>query len=402
MVLLRQHIFHRQHNSGQLAAGGHLAHGLQRFAGVGRHIKCHTIGPVGSQFQFLKPAGKLHPGHIQLRKLCQNPLGKQFRLLLPIFPKRKRLIPSSFFRLFQFAFQPFQMIIGKLNFVQFPFCLLQVGQNVLTGNAIFPAQLMNHVQPGLNLLQFIRRIVQAVPGIPYLFRRILNLIHEVRHPVVDGLKAVTEPSQSGQRMLRLGQQSGRSIRVLPAVQALRRFFQSAAEFFRILQELSPLLQRLILPRFQLCLLDLPNLIFQGLHTAEFLTFVHGQTVDFPSELRHLLIRLGIGLPQGLVVRKGIQKCQMVFFIKQGSGVVLAMNVDQLNAQLAQNGYGNQAAIHPADILPIQVNLPLNHRFRVIFHPIFRKPGILRYVRENSPDRGLRRPGTDHIPVCPFS
>ena len=35
MIPLRQNVLHGQHDTCQLTAGGHLAHGLQGFAGVG-------------------------------------------------------------------------------------------------------------------------------------------------------------------------------------------------------------------------------------------------------------------------------------------------------------------------------------------------------------------------------
>ena len=79
-----------------------------------------------------------------------------------------------------------------------------------------------------------------------------------------------------------------------------------------------------------------------------------------------------------------------------------MNVDQLDSQLVENGNRHETPVDPADIFPVQENLPLDHRLRVIVHPVFRKPAQLRNLGENTPDRGLLGTGPDHIPVGPFS
>ena len=89
---------------------------------------------------------------------------------------------------------------------------------------------------------------------------------------------------------------------------------------------------------------------------------------------------------------------MIVFIEQGCGIMLTMNVDQLNAKLAQNGNRYQTAVYTAYILAIQMDLALDHRFGIIFHAIFGKPGQLRNIGKNRADRCLAGAGTDHIPI----
>ena len=76
------------------------------------------------------------------------------------------------------------MVVRKFDFIQFRLCLFEIGKNVLTGRSVFPAQLMNHVQSGLDLLQLVGGIAQAVPGVPDLLRRVLHLIHKVGYPIM--------------------------------------------------------------------------------------------------------------------------------------------------------------------------------------------------------------------------
>ena len=81
--------------------------------------------------------------------------------------------------------------------------------------------------------------------------------------------------------------------------------------------------------------------------------------------------------------------------------MLTMDVDQLDPQLMQNGHRHQGAVYPADILSVQIYLPVHHGFRVIFHSVFGKPGKLRNLGKHRPDTCLVRPGTDHIPIGPL-
>ena len=85
--------------------------------------------------------------------------------------------------------------------------------------------------------------------------------------------------------------------------------------------------------------------------------------DFGS----VLIRQLFGIP------KGIQEAQVVILVKEGSGIMLAVDVDKLNAQSAKDRHIDQAAVDTADILAVQMDLPGNHRLRVIRNTVFPEP-----------------------------
>ena len=78
-----------------------------------------------------------------------------------------------------------------------------------------------------------------------------------------------------------------------------------------------------------------------------------------------------------------------------------MDIDELNAQPAQHGNGDQGPVDPAYILAVQKDIPLDHRLRVVGHPVFGKPRKLRHLCEHGADGGLVCPGADHIPVGPL-
>ena len=93
---------------------------------------------------------------------------------------------------------------------------------------------------------------------------------------------------------------------------------------------------------------------------------------------------------------------MVLFVEKRRGIVLSVNINQLNSQLMENRNRHKTPVDTADIFPVQKNLPLDYRLRVIVHPVFRKPAQLRNLGENTPDGSLLGAGSDHIPVGPFS
>ena len=72
MVSLGQHVFQRQHDARQLAAGSDLAQRLERFAEVGGHVERNGVHAVLRQIRLREAAGKLYFLHIQLGQLVQH------------------------------------------------------------------------------------------------------------------------------------------------------------------------------------------------------------------------------------------------------------------------------------------------------------------------------------------
>ena len=121
-VVLRQHVFQRQHDTGQLAAGGHLLNGLQILAQVGRHQKLHLIHTrlVHAPLPRFWEKFRLKPdlGHVQLPQLLPDALLKAFCRLFPGLGEGFAVFLGGFPCLFQFLFQPDNRIICVLNLIQ--------------------------------------------------------------------------------------------------------------------------------------------------------------------------------------------------------------------------------------------------------------------------------------------
>ena len=174
------------------------------------------------------------------------------------------------------------------------------------------------------------------------------------------------------------------------------------DFFAVLQQLSPLLQGFVFSRGEFRLFNLLNLVAKHLHFPQLLPFVHCQAGNLPLKLGIGFIFFPILPPQRFIAREVVQKNQMVVFVKQGSRIVLSVNIDQLHTQLPQNGNRNQGTVYPAYVFAVQVNLPLDYGFRVVLHPVFLKPGKLRHLGEYTPDGSFGASCTNHIPVSPLS
>ena len=190
---------------------------------------------------------------------------------------------------------------------------------------------------------------------------------------MQSVEAVAEPGQPRKGVLRLCEQPGGAVGIVPAVETFHGRFHAVAQLFGVLQDLPPVFQFFVLSRLQLCLFDLGDLVFQGLHAAQLFPFVHGQAVDFPPQLRHSLVFFAVIAPQRLIPGKCVQKSKMVVLIKQRRGIMLAVDVDKLDTQLPQNGHRYEASVDPADIFPVQKNLPLDDGLRVVFHAVVLEP-----------------------------
>ena len=244
------------------------------------------------------------------------------------------------------------MIVGKFDIVQFLLGSFQVSQNIVAGNTVLTAQAVDHIQPGFDLLQLIGAVCQSVPGIPNTLGSVLHLIHQIRDPFMELTDALIVFADPGQRPLRNGQHGCRTVEIIGAIEILHRFVHGIGDLFGILQHFPPGFQYLILSGFQLCLFDLRDLITQGFHAAQLLALVHGHLIDLPAQVSDLLIFFRVFCPKCLVFRKIIQKYKMIRFVKQGGRIVLTVDIDQLDAQLAQDRHCDQRAIDTANILAV--------------------------------------------------
>ena len=146
-------------------------------------------------------------------------------------------------------------------------------------------------------------------------------------------EGIVKPRDAAQRTLSLGQQAGGTVGVVGAVKTLHTLIDGIGELLRVLQDLAPCFELFIFAGLQVRSADLVDLIAQRFHAAQLFSLVHAQLCNLTPELGNNRKSFLISQMQLLVASKCIQKVQMVFLIKEGSAVVLAVDVDELDAQL---------------------------------------------------------------------
>ncbi len=257
---------------------------------------------------------------------------------------------------------------------------------------------MDGVQPLLDALQLVGGIGERIDLVAHLLRRVLHLVHEVGHRGVELGERFVIARQTGEGTLRLRQKRGRTLRLVVAVQAERRVMQAVRELFRVLHELAPGFQRLVLARRERGARDLVNLEFEALHPAELFALVHGKPVDLALQGLHSLILRSILLQKRLVAGKAVQKRQVGRLVKQGSRVVLPVDVDEAQAELFERTDRHRYAVYAAVVLAVEIDLPADGQLIFKRHAVVRKPRKLRHAVKDGAHRSLVFSRADHIAV----
>ena len=83
--------------------------------------------------------------------------------------------------------------------------------------------------------------------------------------------------------------------------------------------------------------------------------------------------------------------------------MLAVDVEQLPAQLPQLGHGDEPAVDAADILAVRLDLPLDQQVSLLIRPhtVLPEPFQLRQTGENGVDQSRSGPGSDQIAAGPL-
>ena len=153
LFLLRKHIFHGQHNPGQLAAGGDLLNRTKLLPHVGRHQKANLVHAGGIQLLLRKCNLKPDRAHIQFLQLRQDLFFKRLGCSLTLL----RQLPGSsrclLQRFFPMLFQLRQSVIRKSDLIQLLPALFQIRHHILYSCAIFFLQPIELITAKLYCIQ---------------------------------------------------------------------------------------------------------------------------------------------------------------------------------------------------------------------------------------------------------
>ncbi|MPM84709.1 hypothetical protein SDC9_131782 [bioreactor metagenome] len=259
--------------------------GPQLLAHVGGHEKTHLIHAGGIQAAgagFWEKGGlKAHPGHIQPLQLGLNSaLGHVGGLPAGL---GKRLRPLSGFggSALQLFLQAGDPVLRELDSVQLRPAGFKIRKHFLRRAAVLLFQAIEYIQPSLHLVQLVGRHVQPIPGLTHQLGGVLGGIAQLGELVRQFLELPPHGRNAGQGTLCVGQQRGGPVPVLVSPQGGVSLLYRLQQLARVAQEVAAAQQSLILPRLQVGLLQLPDLIGEGVHPPGFFRLVHLQGGDFP-------------------------------------------------------------------------------------------------------------------------
>ena len=212
-LLLRQHVFQRQHDAGQLAAGGDLGDGPQVLPYVGGHEESNGVAAVGAGLLLREVDGKADLVHVQVPQLPLDALLQRKGGRLPGLGQRSAGVLHSPADLPKLFFQPGQGVIGGLHGVQLRPALVQVVQHILHGGAVLLFQPVQLVRPALHRVQLRRGKVELRPLVPDDLGKVIGFTPQHFQAFMQFSQLVAQSADAGDSLLRVpnGRQSAAGI-----------------------------------------------------------------------------------------------------------------------------------------------------------------------------------------------
>ena len=149
----------------------------------------------------------------------------------------------------------------------------------------------------------------------------------------------------------------RAVRRFIAIECTDGSLHRVRQLFGVLEHLPSLKQFVFLTRLQLGALNFVDLEFQRLDQTELFRFIHGQTADLLLDSADLVIRLPVILQQRFVVGIQVEIADVCRLIEQLLGIVLAMDLDELDAELPKRGDCDGLAADAAAVFSVGEDLP---------------------------------------------
>ena len=261
---------------------------------------------------------------------------------------------------------------------------------------------MKCVEPFFDLLKLVGGIGQVVLFVPQLFGDILRGVHEVVQLSAEKPHFIRHAANPFQRMRGVRDHGRSAVRCFIAVERADGGFHRVRQLFGILEHLPALKQLVLFAGLQLGAFDLVDLEFQRLDQTQLFRFVHGQPPDLLLHGADLVIRLPVVFQQRFVMGKQIEIADMRRLVEQLLRIVLAVDLDELDAELPERRDRDRLAADAAAVFPVCKDLTGNTKLRLIRDLIFREPRQLRHAGKNGADKRLLRAGTDHLARGPFT
>ena len=124
-----------------------------------------------------------------------------------------------------------------------------------------------------------------------------------------------------------------------------------------MEHLSAFKQFLLFSRLQFRAFDLIDLEFQRFDQTQLFRFVHGQAADLLLHDADLVVRLPVILQQCFIMCKQVKISDVRCLVKQLLGIILAMDLDELDAELPKRGDCDGLAADAAAVFSVGEDLP---------------------------------------------
>ena len=157
-IVLREHIFHRQHYAAQLTAGGDAADTAKLFTGVCRHCEAYLVAAAAvksaAAFYRRKLNGKAHGRHTQAAQLLDYTALKLLRGGMPRLAQGFGGFAGLLFLRFKLSFELGYAVVGVLDIVKLLPILVQQGYQPVLVAGIFALELAQFRRAAFKLIVF--------------------------------------------------------------------------------------------------------------------------------------------------------------------------------------------------------------------------------------------------------
>ena len=334
-VPVGQGILDGQGDAAQFASGCDFGQGFGRFAGVGGDIKFDAVLPVAGQRPTAVPQAEPDPRHIQEIQ-CIRDLAVEFlKSLQAGLGQDLGGFPGQTVQPHLFGLQTVVVLLGELDALQLFPGLFPKGQHIFHRVAVFPLELVDQVQPLLDLVQFPVVALVILQAGSQVGREILGGVVEIQQLARAVRQAAVQLGCGIDGVGRFPQQVHSAGGLVPARQGRIGPGDLFPDGGGVGQHLAAALQALLLSCGQGGVVDLVHLVLQQVGLAALLFLVGDQAVQFPLDPDQLLVDLVIGLVLGPVLGIIVQQGLVMGRVEQPHRVVLAVDIDQAPAQFPQ-------------------------------------------------------------------
>ena len=256
-------------------------------------------------------------------------------------------------------------IVRRFHCIQLVTAALLIGDHVLHSGPIFLFQTVKLVCPRLRCVQLRRRKVKFLPLIPNDLGKVKRFTAKGFHTLEQFFHITVQVPDAAQRILSLTNCRHCTIFRIIAVQAVIRSGQRGNILFTVAKQLSPGVQLLLLAGDQLRALQLIDLVAQGIHPPFLLRIVHFQCSKLLADITQDVIVFFVSGQRSCCLPETVQISEMPTLVQKQLSVMLAVDIQQLLADLAELCHRQRTSVYAANAFPLTADLALERKIAIL-------------------------------------